>query len=579
MSGIYFNSETLLSNNRSLTLFSKNMYKRFSALYRLSILITLLILSVSPVLAQKKSKNPKKQIEIVKIDTIQIAKLFPQKAPVVPFRDTIFYIYGSIMGSFTSEQRAEAISERIRSLYDDPFFVEDSIRLMDIEDNIKLVYKNELIVSIDTMQAVLGGKSKIEIAQTFRDEIANAINKHRDENSLKRLAIQAGWVALILIVGLSVLRAIFFLYRRTKIFIRLQRGKWIKGIFGLIDADREVYLFIFLLKFIRFILIIMTLYLCIWALFKVFPNTMSISDQLLEYVLSPLRAIARSVIDYMPDFFTILVILVIFIYIRKFFRFIADQIATSKITIKGFYPDWATPTYNILNVVLYIFMFILIFPYLPKSDSTVFQGVSVFAGIMLSLGSTSIIGNLVAGLVITYMRPFRIGDRIKMDDCVGNVIEKTALVTRVRTLKNEIITIPNSSVMSSKTLNYSVSAQEYGLILYISVTVGYDVPWEKVHELLLEVASRTDNLLKKQKPFILQNSLDEFNVEYQLNVYTKEADKMSSIYSDLRKNVQEVFKEGGIDLTSPHYIVNKNFTGDSIPEKNSKDTTPKGFNN
>ena len=348
------------------------MHKKFSIIYRIFILIGVILLSISPALSQKKNKKSPKPIEIVKIDTIQVAKLFPKKAPVVPFRDTIFYIYGS-MGSFTSEQRANAISERIRSLYDDPLFNEDSIKLMDIDDNIKLVYNKELIASIDTMQAVLGGKSKIETAKIFKDEIVNAINKHRDENSLKRLAVQAGWVALILVAGYLVFRLIFFLYRRVKIFIRLQRGKRIKGIFGLIDADREVHLFIFLLKFIRFVLIIMTLYLCIWALFKVFPNTMSLSDQLLEYVLSPLRSIARSVIDYMPEFFTILVIMAIFMYIRKFFRFIAVQIATGKITIKGFYPDWATPTYNILNVVLYIFMFILIFPYLPKSDSTVFQ--------------------------------------------------------------------------------------------------------------------------------------------------------------------------------------------------------------
>lgn len=562
--------------NGSETLILQKMYKNISTSYRLFFLFVLLILCVSPSLAQKKNNN-KKVVEIVKIDTIQVAKLFPKKAPVVPFRDTIFYIYGS-MGSFTSEQRADAISERIRSLYDDPLFDEDSIKLVDIDDNIKLIYKKELIASIDTMQAALGGKSKIETAKFFRDEIVDAIQKHREENSLKRLAIQGGWVALILVSGFFVLRFIFFLYRRVRIFIRLQRGKRIKGIFGLIDADREVHLFIFLLKSIRLILIVMSLYLCIWALFKVFPNTMSLSDQLLDYVLSPLKAIVGSVVDYMPEFFTILVIMAIFMYIRKFFRFIADQIATGKITIRGFYPDWATPTFNILNVILYIFMFILIFPYLPKSDSTVFQGVSVFAGIMISLGSTSIIGNLVAGLVITYMRPFRLGDRIKMDDCVGNVVEKTALVTRVRTLKNEIITIPNSSVMNSKTLNYSASAREYGLILYLSVTVGYDVPWQKVHDLLLKAASRTDNLLKKQKPFILQNSLDEFNVEYQLNVYTQEADRMSGIYSDLRRNVQEVFKDAGISLVSPHYVVNKNFEEGAI-SKNNNVETPSGLEN
>ncbi|PXV62794.1 mechanosensitive ion channel-like protein [Dysgonomonas alginatilytica] len=543
------------------------MYKKYSISYRFVFLLALLILCCAPAFGQKK-KNKKKAVEVVQIDTIQIAKLFPKKAPVVPFRDTIFYIYGN-MGSFTSEQRAAAISERIRVLYDDPHFDDDSIKLIDIDDNIKLVYKNDLIVSVDTLQAALGEKTKIALAQFFREKIITSIHKHQEENSLKRIAIQAGWVALILLVIFFLLRGLFFVYRRVKIFIRLQRGKRIKGIFGLIDADREVHLFIFLLKLLRFILIIMSLYLGIWALFKVFPNTTDLSDRLLNYVLSPLKSIARSIIDYLPEFFTILVIMVIFMYIRKSFRFIAQQISSGKITIKGFYPDWATPTYNILNVILYIFMFILIFPYLPKSDSTVFQGVSVFAGIMLSLGSTSIIGNLVAGLVITYMRPFKIGDRIKMDDCLGDVVEKTALVTRVRTLKNEIITIPNSNVMNTKTLNYSASAREYGLILYIHVTVGYDVPWEQVHDLLLTAASHTDNLLKKQKPFILQTALDEFNIEYQLNVYTKEAGKMSAIYSDLRKHVQDVFKEAGINLVSPHFIINKNFDGDKEANQNS----------
>lgn len=549
------------------------MHKRYSISHRLVFLLALLIVCGSSAFAQKKNNNKKKAVEVVTIDTIQIAKLFPRKAPVVPFRDTIFYIYGS-MGSFTSEQRANAIAERIRALYDDPRFDDDSIKLIDIDDNIKLVYKNELIVSVDTLQAALGEKTKIALAQSFREKIIASIHKHQEENSLKRIAIQAGWVALILLVMFFLLRGIFFVYRRVKIFIRLQRGKRIKGIFGLIDADREVHLFIFLLKLLRFVLIIMSLYLSIWALFKVFPNTTDLSDRLLDYVLSPLKSIARSVIDYLPEFFTILVIMVIFMYIRKSFRFVAQQISSGKITIKGFYPDWATPTYNILNVILYIFMFILIFPYLPKSDSTVFQGVSVFAGIMLSLGSTSIIGNLVAGLVITYMRPFKIGDRIKMDDCLGDVVEKTALVTRVRTLKNEIITIPNSNVMNTKTLNYSASAREYGLILYIHVTVGYDVPWEQVQELLLAAASNTDNLMKKQKPFILQTSLDEFNIEYQLNVYTKEAGKMSAIYSDLRKHVQDAFKEAGINLVSPHYIINQNFDGDKNQTENGIEPTP-----
>jgi small-conductance mechanosensitive channel len=305
--------------------------------------------------------------------------------------------------------------------------------------------------------------------------------------------------------------------------------------------------------------------------FKIFPHTTGLSDQLLDYVISPVKRIAISIKNYLPNLFTILVIAFIFRFIKKFLRSITDKISDNKITFKGFYPDWAKPTYNIVIAILMVFTFILIFPYLPNSDSQIFQGVSVFLGLMISLGSTSVIGNIIAGFVITYMRPFKIGDRVKMDDTVGNVIEKTALVTRVKTAKNEVITIPNSSVMSTKTVNYTFSASQYGLILYTTVTIGYDVPWRLVHELLLKVAYKTDNLSRKQKPFIMQTAFEDFYVEYQLNVFTKDANKMNDIYSDLRKNIQDVFKEAGIEILSPHYRVNRvvnihEFNEDPQPE-------------
>jgi len=524
--------------------------------YAMVCILILLGTTINYVSAQTK-KPRKKKAEVTKIDTIQVAKVPPRKAPIVPFRDTIFYIYGNI-GSFTPEQRASAIGERIREMEGDPFFKDDSVKLIDTGENINIIYKNGIIATVDTVQAEVSGKTKTEIAQILLDEILNSIQKQREETSFRRIAIQIFGVAGIIFAEYFIIKGIFYCYRRIKIYVRLQQGKKIKGALGIIDARREVLVIVWLLKFLRFIVIITSLYLCLLILFKLFPHTMSLSDELLGYVISPIKVIARKAINYMPKLFTILVIVTIFWYIRKFLRSIAQQLSENKITIKGFYPDWAFPTYNIVCAILFVFMFILIFPYLPESDSSIFQGVSVFAGIIISLGSTSVIGNLIAGLVITYMRPFRIGDRIKMDDCIGNVVEKSALVTRVKTVKNEIITIPNSSVMSSKTVNYSQSAREYGLILYTTVTIGYEVPWQNVHELLLKVAQKTEHLSKKQKPFIMQNALDEFYVEYQLNVYTKDADKMNGIYSDLRKNIQDIFAEAGIDLLSPHYRVNKN---------------------
>jgi small-conductance mechanosensitive channel len=249
----------------------------------------------------------------------------------------------------------------------------------------------------------------------------------------------------------------------------------------------------------------------------------------------------------------IILIIINFRYIIKWLRFVADEVGKEKIKIKGFYSDWARPTFNIIRVLLYAFMFILIFPHLPGSNSPIFQGVSVFIGVIFSLGSTSVINNVMSGLVLTYMRPFKVGDRIRIGEIIGNVVEKTPFVIRIRTPKNEEVTIPNSGIMAAQTFNYTESARNYKLILHTEVTFGYDTPWRQVHDLLLSVAKLTADVLEEPKPYILQTALDDFYVEYQLNVFVIDADKMPRIYSELRQNIQDVFREAGIEIMSPHY--------------------------
>lgn len=242
-------------------------------------------------------------------------------------------------------------------------------------------------------------------------------------------------------------------------------------------------------------------------------------------------------------------------YAIQFIEFMAGEIEKGSLVISGFYPDWAKPTFGIIKVLMYAFMFIVIFPYLPGSDSPVFQGVSVFLGILFSLGSSTAISNMVAGLVITYMRPFKIGDRIKIGEITGLVLEKSMLVTRIRTIKNEEITIPNATILSGHTINYTTSAKELGLILHTTVTIGYDVPWQKVHDLLVRAAQDADGILKDEskKPFVLQTSLDDFYVAYQLNAYTDQPEKMALIYSNLHQQIQDKFAEAGVEIMSPHF--------------------------
>ena len=200
----------------------------------------------------------------------------------------------------------------------------------------------------------------------------------------------------------------------------------------------------------------------------------------------------------------------------------------------------------------------MVYPYLPGAHSGVFQGISVFLGLIVSLGSTTVIANIMAGIIITYMRPFKIGDRIKLNDTLGNVIEKTPLVTRIRTTKNEIVTIPNSFMMSSHTINYSSSARHYGLILHAEVTIGYDTPWRKVHQLLIDAAKATEGVEADPEPFVLETSLDDWYPVYQINVIILNADKSNQIYSDLYQNIQDKFSKADVEIMSPHYMAVRN---------------------
>jgi small-conductance mechanosensitive channel len=177
------------------------------------------------------------------------------------------------------------------------------------------------------------------------------------------------------------------------------------------------------------------------------------------------------------------------------------------------------------------------------------------------------------------MRLFKIGDRVKIGEVFGDVIEKSTLVTRVRTIKNEIISIPNSTVMNSHTINYSSDAPEKGLIVHSTVTIGYDVPWKQMHETLIEAAKRTELIMPEPSPFVLQTSLDDFYVSYQINAYTKEPNKQAIIYSDLHQNIQDVCNENGIEILSPHYRAARDGNMSTIPSGYlPKDYIPPSFN-
>ena len=254
-----------------------------------------------------------------------------------------------------------------------------------------------------------------------------------------------------------------------------------------------------------------------------------------------------------PSLFFIAFIVVVAVYVLRGIRFFFNEISKGSITIKGFYPDWANPTFNIIRLLVIAFAFIIAFPYIPGSHSSAFKGVSVFIGILVSLGSSSAMANFISGIIMIYMRPFARGDRVRIGETIGDVIDRTILRTRLLTPKNERVTIPNSQVLSGQIINFTSKAAIKDLILHTTVTIGYDVPWRDVHKILLDAAKETENLIDDPEPFVLQKSLQDFYVEYEVNAYTKKPRRIPATYSELHQNIQDKFNEAGVEILSPHY--------------------------
>ncbi|UXR64555.1 mechanosensitive ion channel family protein [Bdellovibrio bacteriovorus] len=323
--------------------------------------------------------------------------------------------------------------------------------------------------------------------------------------------------------------------------------------------------FMGVLSLIVFFVRLSLIYLLGTAILLAIPYTQSWSSQIIDFILTPLRWLGAGAVSVLPNLIFIMVIAAVAHYLLKALKFIFDSIKDESIHINGFHADWAEPTYQLARILVFVIFMVVCFPYIPGSDSAAFKGLSVFLGVLISLGSSSAISNVMSGLVITYMRPFRLGDRVKIADIVGDVLEKNLLVTRIRTAQNLDVTVPNAMILSNHITNFSFQADSQGVSSSVSVTIGYDVPWDQVHKTLLAAAQRTRGVLAQPAPFVLQTSLNDFNVAYELNIWTSEPKSLRQISSDLNCHIQEECAKAGIEIMSPHYISNRDGNKSTIP--------------
>ena len=468
----------------------------------------------------------------------------------------------------TAQKRAQTVSESILKLAEDPLFSPKSITVRDSELSSDIMAGDKVIFPLWEFEARVMGKPANELARDYADKIRQAIAAYQKEHSLRNLIIRIVKTVLalfaLIILVILVNRGMRRLNRAILASDRIRSVKI--GEFEFFTADRIKAVITSAVKMVRLLIILVLIYSYFHLGLSFFPTTQRYALKLYESLLGAVGSVGEAIWDQTPALAFLAVLFFITRYVLKTLRFFFEQVSAGKVTVSGLDAEVAPITYRIVKILILAFVAVIAYPYIPGSQSSAFKGISIFLGVLFSLGSSSAIANLIAGVSLTYMRSFRVGDVIKVGDSTGVVLERRLYITRLKTFKNEVITIPNDIILTSHVTNLSQEVRKGdGLILHTSVTIGYDAPWETVHALLIEAANRTTHILKSPPPFVLQTALNDFYVAYELNAYTDAPEIMPWIYGELHQNIQNTFNEGGVEIMSPHYTQIRDGNHTTIP--------------
>lgn len=375
-----------------------------------------------------------------------------------------------------------------------------------------------------------------------------------------------------IMISLALMPLVNYLYSRICKVINVWRKTHFRVIrihkLEILTPNQLVNVLLAAVKYIRVTVILLITLVCTSLVFSLFPQTEGWAQTILGIMGEVLVAFWESFLALLPNLISLIVVVVITRLALKLLRFFHDGLQQGKIKFSGIHPELIEPTFQLARFLVIALALVAAFPYIPGSSSPVFRGLSIFVGFLISLGSTSLITNIVSGIVLTYSRGLKIGDRVEIGDTLGDVIDRTILVTRIRTIKNVVITIPNAKVMQHEIINYSAEAREEGLILHTSVTIGYDAPWRKVQKLLINAAMETGNIMENPTPYVLKTNLDDHYVTYELNAYTSKPSEMAEIYSELHQNILDKFNEASVEIMSPTYFAFRDGQNSTIPEVN-----------
>ena len=484
-----------------------------------------------------------------------------QTTPGVPLiidGDTLLVVYASLGGE-SPVSRVESLQYKILQLGKSLKMTTDTMHIFESEYTADIMSGELVMMRVSDLDGLWHGMTRRQLAEENMRVISQAIEALQNEYGLEAKLEGLGWAVLVIVAQIVLLMLTFRLIRRLRRKILSGFSGKIKPVvakgYEVLNILQWKRLLLMLTRGLLVMLVVIQLFISLPLLFSIFPETEKFTWKMINYVWSPLRDIVVSMVGFFPNLVKIVVIIYVVHWILRALRHVANELQSGRLKIEGFYEDWAMPTYHIIRIFVVAFTLVVVWPLLPGSESGVFKGVSIFVAALFSLGSTTTIGNLISGIIITYMRPFLVGDYVRIDNREGVVVEKNAFITRLKDIKGNIVTVPNNTILSQQTVNYSAALRHgQGTIIHTDFTFTYVVPRATIETYLLEAADRCDLLLKEPKPFVLVTALEDFYTRYELNGYTQDAEQLFEVYSDLHKHIVDVFREHQLNPTSSHFV-------------------------
>ena len=470
------------------------------------------------------------------------------------------------------EERAAAIRRRLDAAVRDVDTRADSVRLRRAPEGIEVRLGNHMLWVITPGD--VAGSSVSELAQTVNElpsRITRGVLRERSERSPMGTLIAVLIALGLTLAAVVVVKLLGAASRRWRAFLDRVLPRYLSGIrigtFEVLTQRQLTGVVGGVLGRLGLVVGLILFYVYLTAIFSLFPWSQGWSHQLLELARQELVGAGIALGKAMPGLLAIAFIFVLFRWLTRLSDRFFDAVDSGAVKVAWMHHDVARPTKRLVGILLWVTAVAIAYPYIPGSQSKAVQGISILLGVMVSIGSSGFVGNIISGIVLTYARSFRAGDRVKIGEHVGDVVNLGFFATKLRSPRNEEITLPNGQVASQPIVNYTRLGEDSGLVLHTEVTIGYDADWRAVHALLIEAASRVEGVEHEPAPWVFQRSLNDSHITYEICCVTRRSHDQLLLYSLLHAEIQDAFARAGMEILSPAYHALRDANAPVLPKE------------